>query len=141
MQNISPTDYRPSAAAAGRPGKEELHMGRKTITWRGMIFITAAMLLLFAVGMVRVVGQRRDMESLYDERQAKIVVREQEVSALKNELARVGTDGYVENEARGRYEYVRDGELRFEFADPGKLSHYTEAEWNIIMEEGLYTTY
>ena len=116
-------------------------MGRKTITWRGMIFITAAMLLLFAVGMVRVLGQRREMEDLYDAQQANIVVHEQEVSALKTELARVGTDGYVENEARGRYAYVRDGEVRFEFADPSKLSHYTEAEWNIIMEEGLYTTY
>ncbi len=116
-------------------------MGRKTITWRGMIFITAVMLLLFAVGMVRVMSSRSEMEERYARQQADIVVMEQELAALKNELARVGTDGYVENEARERYEYVREGEVRFEFADPDKLDNYTEDEWNIIMEEGLYPTY
>lgn len=116
-------------------------MGHKTITWRGMIFISAVFLGIFAVAMYGVLSSRSAMEAQYAQRQERIVVMEQEVAALKNELARVGTDGYVENEARERYNYVREGELRFEFADPDRLNHYTEEEWNVIMDEGLYPTY
>ena len=53
----------------------------------------------------------------------------------------MGTDGYVENEARERYDYVREGEVRFVFSDPEKLTYYTEDEWEIIMDEELYPTY
>ena len=91
--------------------------------------------------MYGVLTSRSAMEAQYAQQQQHIVAMEQEVAALENELARVGTDGYVENEARGRYDYVREGELRFEFSDPDKLDNYTEAEWEIIMDEGLYPTY
>ena len=116
-------------------------MGHKTITWRGMIFISVAMLLLFAVAMVRETNHRNAMEAQYDQRQQGIVQQEQQLASLRNELARVGTDGYVENEARERYDYVREGEVRFVFSAPEKLTYYTEDEWEIIMDEELYPTY
>ena len=81
------------------------------------------------------------VEAQYDQRQQGIVQQEQQLASLRNELARVGTDGYVENEARERYDYVREGEVRFVFSAPEKLTYYTEDEWEIIMDEELYPTY
>lgn len=116
-------------------------MRGKVMTWRGMLFFAGAFLLVFVVALSGVLASRRAMEEQYQQQQQRIVVMEQEVAALRSELDRVGTDGYVENEARTRYDYVRNGEIRFEFSDPGMLSNYTESEWEIIMDEGLYTTY
>lgn len=116
-------------------------MRGKVMTWRGMFVFAGVFLLIFAVAFSGVMASRRAMEEQYAQRQQGIVVMEQEVAALRSELERVGTDGYVENEARTRYDYVRSGEIRFEFSDPGMLSNYTESEWDVIMDEGLYTTY
>ena len=116
-------------------------MGGKVITWKGMIFIAGAFFVVFLVLLSSVLASGKAMEEQYAQQQQHIVVMEQDVAALRNELARVGTDGYVENEARTRYDYVRMGEIRFEFSDPDKLDNYTETEWNIIMDEGLYTGY
>lgn len=116
-------------------------MKGKVIPWKGVIVVAGFFLVVFLVLLVGVTNSRNAMEAEYAERQATIVVMEREVAALRSELERVGTDGYVENEARTRYGYVRNGEIRFEFADPDKLGNYTEEEWAIIMDAGLYTTY
>lgn len=116
-------------------------MKDRMFPWRGIIIIAGFFFVLFLVAYIGVLNSRNAMEAQYAERQAEIVVKEREVAALRSELARVGTDGYVENEARTRYDYVRNGEIRFEFADPEKLGNYTEAEWDIIMDAGLYDTY
>ena len=116
-------------------------MRGKFITWRGMFFIAGAFLLLFAVTISSVLVSRGAMEAQYAQQQETIVTMEQTVAALRNELDRVGTDGYVEIEARTRYDYMRDGEIRFEFSDPAMLDNYTTQEWDIIMDEQLYMTY
>lgn len=116
-------------------------MRGKFITWRGMIFIAGTFLVIFAVLLSGVLISRRGMEAQYAQQQEVIVVMEQEVAALRNELARVGSDGYVEIEARKRYDYVRNGEIRFEFSDPALLDNYTMQEWEVIMDEQLYPTY
>jgi len=116
-------------------------MGRKVITWRGMVVISAVFLLAFGCVMYGSLSSRSAMEAQYAKQQETIVQMQQEVSELKSELARVGTDGYVENEARERYDYIMDGEMRFEFSDPDKLENYTEEEWQIIMDEKLYPAY
>lgn len=116
-------------------------MNRKMFPWRGIIIIAGFSFVLFLVAFVGVRNSRSAMEAESRARQAEIVVMEREVAALRSELARVGTDGYVENEARARYDYVRNGEIRFEFADPKKLGNYTDAEWEIVMDAGLYEIY
>lgn len=113
-------------------------MGRRVIGWKGMALITAGMLLLFGCALYGVLSSRSAMEAQARQQQEQIVVMEQSVAELKAELARVGTDGYVENEAREKYDYVKNGEMRFEFSDPAKLQNYTEEEWQIILEEDLY---
>lgn len=116
-------------------------MRGKVMTWRGMLMIAGAFFLVFVVALCGVLSSRSAMEAQYAQQQQGIVLMEQDVAALRSELERVGTDGYVENEARTRYDYVRSGEIRFEFSDPEMLSHYTEEEMEIIMDEELYTTY
>ena len=116
-------------------------MNGKMFPWRGIIIIAGFFFVLFLVALVGVLNSRSAMEAEYAQRQAQIVVKEREVAALRGELARVGTDGYVENEARTRYDYGRSGEIRFEFSDPQKLGNYTEAEWDIVMDAGLYAIY
>lgn len=122
-------------------GEEDGPMKGKVLPWKGMIIIAGFFLVVFVVLLVGVMNSRNAMEAEYAVRQAEIVVKEREVAALRTELERVGTDGYVENEARTRYDYVRNGEIRFEFADPDKLGNYTDEEWAIIVDAGLYTTY
>ncbi|MBQ2954190.1 MAG: septum formation initiator family protein [Clostridia bacterium] len=116
-------------------------MRGKVLTWRGMLIIAGAFAAVFFVALFGVISSRHAMEAQYLQQQQTIVEMERQVAELRNELDRVGTDGYVENEARTRYDYVRNGEIRFEFSDPETLSYYTKAEWEIIMDEELYTTY
>lgn len=113
-------------------------MDRKVISWRGIAFFVGAFLVVFAIAMFGILSSRYAMEKQYAQQQSRIVDMEMNVSELKNELARVGTDGYVENEAREKYDYIKNGEMRFAFTDPQKLQYYTEEEWLIILEEGLY---
>ena len=114
-------------------------MGRRVVSWRGMAIISAVFLAAFAIALFGILSSRQAMEKQYALRQQQVVDMELDVSALKAELARVGTDGYVENEAREKYDYVKSGEMRFEFSDPGKLQNYTEEEWQIILDEKLYS--
>ena len=44
-----------------------------------------------------------------------------ERDALENELELVGTDQYIENQARTKYAYVRPDEIRFEITNPEAL--------------------
>lgn len=116
-------------------------MENKTIRWHGMIIISVFFIGVFVIGLYHVRTSRAAMEARYTCQQKQIVELEQTVSGLEDTLQRVGTDGYVENQAREDYSYTRDGELLFEFSDPGRLDNYTEEEWNVIMDEGLYPTY
>jgi hypothetical protein len=74
-------------------------------------------------------------EAQYARQQAQIVDMELNLTTLKNDLARVGTDGYVENEAREKLDFIREGEIVFAFENPDALKGYTEEEYQIIMDE------
>ena len=112
-------------------------MRGKVMTWRGILIIAGAFAVVFAVAIIGVMSSRSAMNEQLAQQQQRIVAMEQQVAELRNELSRVGTDGYVENEARTRYDYVRNGEIRFEFSDPQMLSYYTQSEWEIIMDERI----
>lgn len=113
-------------------------MDRKVISWRGMAFICGALLLAFLVATIGIQSSRANLLSQRAANQGQNVSMEMTLSELKSELARVGSDGYVENEAREKHDYIKDGEMRFEFTNPQKLQNYTAEEWAIIVEEDLY---
>lgn len=111
---------------------------RRVISWAGMAILLALLLILFAIGM-HMIGKHR---AAVQERDAAMTIQltdmELYYAQLKDELRRVGTDSYVENEAREKYGFISEGELCFEFTNPAVLNNYTTAEWQIIMDEGLY---
>lgn len=113
-------------------------MDRKVISWRGMAIIAIVFFAVFGAAMYGILTSRHAMQEQYALQHQQIVSMELDVSELKSELARVGTDGYVENEAREKYDYIKDGEMRFEFSDPQKLQNYTAEEWQVILDEKLY---
>lgn len=47
--------------------------------------------------------------------------KERQVAALKSELALAGTDEFIANEARTRYGYLSEGEIRFVITNPEVL--------------------
>ena len=80
---------------------------RRYISWRGMALGAALLLILFFTALFWV----------------------------RSELARVGSEGYVENAAREEYGFIKQGEIVFAFENPDALKGYTEEEYQIIMDE------
>ena len=108
---------------------------RRYISWRGMALASVLLLVAFVVALKWV---RTDIDRLQAQDtslQLKVSVMEMDYADLQLELQRVGSEGYVENEARENYGFIRDGEIVFAFADPDMLKGYTEEEYQIIMDE------
>ena len=108
---------------------------RRYISWRGMALGAALLLILFFTALFWV---RSDIDRLQAEDttlQLKVNMLEMDFADLQLALARVGSEGYVENEAREKYKYIRDGEIIFAFENPELLKGYTEEEYQIIMDE------
>ena len=47
----------------------------------------------------------------------------------------VGTDSYIISSARENYAFLKEGEIRFEFSNPGALYTYSEEELRILVDE------
>lgn len=108
---------------------------RRYISWRGMALGAALLVILFFVALHWV---RADIEKLHAQNttlQYKVNLMEMDYADLQLELQRVGSEGYVENEARENYGFIRSGEIIFAFENPELLRGYTEEEYQIIMDE------
>lgn len=108
---------------------------RRYISWRGMALGTALLLTLFFAALYWVRMDTKRLEAEAEALQLKVSVMEMDYAALQLELARVGSDGYVENAARENYGFIKDGEILFAFENPDVLKGYTEEEYQIIMDE------
>ena len=108
---------------------------RRYISWKGMALGAVLLVILFCVSLYWVRADIRKLQAKDTTLQLKANVMEMEYADLQLELARVGSDGYVENEARENYGFIRDGEIIFAFEDPELLKGYTEEEYQIIMDE------
>ena len=137
----SDAEYHVYESDALQQREEEFPMENKVMPWKGVFFFAFLIFALFAVLLLGILNKEQIMSKQLLEQQAEVAVMARQVVALRNELERVGTDGYVENEARSRYGYVRDGEIRFEFSDPDKLRFYTPEEWDIVVDAGLFDVY
>lgn len=108
---------------------------RRYISWRGMALGAALLLILFFTALFWV---RSDIDRLQAEDttlQLKVNMLEMDFADLQLELARVGSEGYVENAARENYGFIRNGEIVFAFENPELLRGYTEEEYQTIMDE------
>lgn len=108
---------------------------RRYISWKGMGLMALLMVLLFCVSLHWVRQDIARLEAQDATLQLKMNVMEMDYADLQLELQRVGSEGYVENEARENYGFIRSGEIVFAFDDPEKLRGYTEEEYQIIMDE------
>ncbi len=108
---------------------------RRYISWRGMALAATLLVVLFGASMHML---RKDMSRLQTQDttlQYQVSILEMDYADLQLELQRVGSEGYVENEARENYGFIRDGEIVFAFENPDLLKGYTEEEYQIIMDE------
>ncbi len=108
---------------------------RRYFSWKFMAILAVLLIILFCAAMIWV---NADIKKLHEQDEAlrlTVNVMDMEHANLELELARVGSDGYVENEAREHYGFIREGEIIFTFEDPDVLKGYTEEEYQIIMDE------
>lgn len=108
---------------------------RRYFSWAFMGILAALVLLAFFFAMRWVNRDIRELKAREDALRLSMTRMDVERSNLELELARVGSEGHVENEAREHYGYIRDGEIVFAFSDPDALKGYTEEECQIIMDE------
>lgn len=111
---------------------------RWVISWRGMVFIAVLILAAFTALMIANRQKLEDLRQREAALQTTLSSMELDYSDLYQELAHVGSESYIENEARENYGFIKSGEICFAFTNPQKLQDYTEEEWQIIMEEKIY---
>ena len=61
-----------------------------------------------------------------------------EAGSLSAQLKVVGTESYVETQARQQYGFLKEGELRFTFDHPEYLEALTNEEYTIYKRETEY---
>ena len=108
---------------------------RRYISWRGMALGAVLLLILFFAALYWVRTDITRLQSEDKSLQLKVNVMEMDYASLQLELARVGSEGYVENAARENYGFIKDGEILFAFENPDLLKGYTEEEYQTIMDE------
>ena len=112
---------------------------RRYIRWQGMALGCVALVVLFCVSMHWVRTDIAKLQAQDTTLQYSVSVMEMEYADLLLQLQRVGSEGYVENEAREKYDFIRQGEIVFEFEfpeRPGALMMFLEAisdKWNITL--------
>ena len=108
---------------------------RRYISWRGMALGMTLLLILFFAARHWINADIEGLQAEENALQLKVNMLEADLADLQLELERVGSEGYVENEAREHYGFIRNGEIVFAFEDPDLLRGYTEEEYQIIMDE------
>lgn len=107
---------------------------RRFFSWPFMGLMAALMVILFGAALHWINADIKNLQARNDALQITMSDLDLDYADLKNELERIGSDGYVENEAR-ELGYIREGEIIFAFSDPDALKGYTEEEYQIILEE------
>lgn len=108
---------------------------RRYLSWRLMALAGVLLAAGFCAAMIWVKQDIKALEAQDATLQLRVNLMDMEYADLALELQRVGSEGYVENEARENYGFIRQGEIIFAFEDPDVLKGYTEEEYRIIMEE------
>ena len=108
---------------------------RRYISWRGLALGAVLLVIIFFVALHWVRADIAQLQAQDTTLQYKVNLMEMDYADLQLELQRVGSEGYVENEARENYGFIRSGEIIFAFENPELLKGYTEEEYQIIMDE------
>ncbi len=101
--------------------------------WLIGVVVVAAVALLW-----QYIASRNDLQAITSRAQQMETARqdmEKKYADLKQQLSVVGTDGYIESTARGKFDFLRDGEIRFHIENEEALDGYTPEELHFIREE------
>lgn len=109
--------------------------GRRYFSWTFMIIMAMLMIILFSGAMLWVNADIEKLQARDEELRLSNQKKNIDYEDLVLQLNRMGSDGYVENEAREKYDFIREGEIVFAFEDPEALKGYTQEEYQIIMDE------
>ena len=112
--------------------RRKAHRQRLTAGW---LLVSVLLVILFFVALHWVRADIAQLQAQDTTLQYKVNLMEMDYADLQLELQRVGSEGYVENEARENYGFIRSGEIIFAFENPELLKGYTEEEYQIIMDE------
>ncbi len=104
------------------------------ISWLGLALIAAGMIILCVILVGRIRQDTAVTQSVRSEKQLLLFEKESERDALQLALDSVGTDEYINREARNA-NMQSISSIRFRVVNPDDLDKYTEEEWQIILEE------
>ncbi|MDO4483897.1 MAG: septum formation initiator family protein [Clostridia bacterium] len=100
----------------------------QTMRW-GKLILVCIVMLLFAVWVIGSINSAT--RSLEEEKNALTIQAndlKNEQAELELQISQVGNEKYIEAKAREDYQFLKEGELRFEFVNPQALYEYTEEE-------------
>ena len=95
-------------------------MRRATVRIWPITIILACVLIIFVVSTGELNGQIKELDERYSQNRIKFNRVTSEQEKLKSTLSIVGTDAFIEHEARG-YGYMREDEIRFVITNPEVL--------------------
>ena len=107
---------------------------QNTMRWGKIVLCCALALTLFLVWNGRLKEERQRLLEEETTLRINLAGVTAQGNSLDEQIARVGTNSYVESRARQDYQYIKPGELRFEFVNPEELYAYTEEEARIRQE-------
>lgn len=105
-----------------------------TIRWGKIVLVCTLALVVFFVAR----GQLQSAQKQLSEEETALRIQQanlnEEQVSLEAQIALVGTDSYVESRARSDYQFIKPGELRFQFENPEELYAYSDEEARILAE-------
>ena len=106
--------------------------------WSRFIGLAVLMLTVFLL-IWHILGQNtRSLRAEEEGLQVTLGQLQDEAGDLAAALREVGTESYVETQARLQYGFLKEGELRFSFDHPEYLETLTNAEYAIYIRETQY---
>lgn len=94
---------------------------RKTMNIWVLIGISACVLIAFFWYSGSLFRSIDDLNDRYDQAQMRLAELQGKQADLKDELETVGTDAFIENQARTMYGYMMPDEIRFVITNPEAL--------------------
>lgn len=100
---------------------KEWHAMRRTMNIWLLIAISACVLTAFFCYSGSLSATIDDLNDMYDRGQMRLAELQGEQADLKSMLETVGTDAFIENQARTMYGYMMPDEIRFVITNPEAL--------------------
>ena len=106
--------------------------------WSRFIGVVVLMLAVFLLVWHVMDQKTQSLRSEEEGLQVALGQLQDEASSLSDELKAVGSESYVETQARLQYGFLKEGELRFSFDHPEYLETLTNEEYLIYKKETQY---